>query len=172
MLSWSCEHHGKFVIIIPLGGTHSKWPWAWALVSPLGEEHRSSWAPSLELFLNGDVASLGVNFGKQIYISPCALYLSCHLFACETNFLGLEFDLLIYKLLAWTSCWETLRRNTWYLQIYSVKISCTCTVVCHWNFIPGHSGYNIQKLWTSSSEYPDIYPEYRTFGLPTVWQVF
>ena len=38
----------------------------------LGEEHRGSWASSLESFLNGDVAPLGVNFGKQI---------ECHLFS-------------------------------------------------------------------------------------------
>ena len=38
----------------------------------LGEEHRGSWALSLESFLNGDVAPLGVNFGKQI---------ECHLFS-------------------------------------------------------------------------------------------
>jgi hypothetical protein len=82
----SCEHHEKFVIVIALGGTLSKWPWVWALVSPLGEEHRGSWAPSLESFLNEDVAPMGVNFKKQITVLSCLLYLHfslvtlCHLF--------------------------------------------------------------------------------------------
>jgi hypothetical protein len=66
-------------------------------VSPLGEEHRGSRAPSLESFLNRDVASLGVNFGKQILSLSCAPYLFYWLFACETNFLGFEVDLLLYK---------------------------------------------------------------------------
>ena len=84
----------KFVIFIPLGGTHSKWSWAWALVSPLGEEHRSSWAPSLELFLNGDVAPSGVNFEKQILCHLVLLYL---IFVCKSTLLGFEVDLLEYK---------------------------------------------------------------------------
>jgi hypothetical protein len=171
MLSWSCEHHGKIVIIFPLGGTHSKWPWAWALVSPLGEEHRSSSALSLKLFLNGDVAPLGVNFGKQI--SPCTLYLSFYLFACETNFLGFELDLLIYKHLVWTRLWEMLRRNPWYLQIYSISTSCTCTSV----FIFELSYPNISDIISRNSR-PQVRSirtyirSIRIFGLLTVWKVY
>jgi hypothetical protein len=121
----SCEHHGKFVIIIPLGGTHSKWPWLWALLSPLGEEHRGSWAPSLESFLNGDVAPLGVNFGKQILSLSCAPYLFYWLFACETNFLG------------FVSRARQLVRNTPKVPLallnlldlnYSINISFLCTM--------------------------------------------
>ena len=42
----------------------------------LGEEHRGSWASSLESFLNGDVAPLGVNFGKQIECLEFLLFIS------------------------------------------------------------------------------------------------
>jgi hypothetical protein len=63
----------------------------------LGEEHKGSWVPSLEFFLNGDVAPLGVNSGKQILASSCHLTLNYRLFACETNILGFVIDLLLYK---------------------------------------------------------------------------
>jgi len=51
--------------------------------------------PSLEPFLNGDVAPSGVNFGKQISVSLVLFYLISLLFACENTFLGFELDLLI-----------------------------------------------------------------------------
>jgi hypothetical protein len=41
-----------------------------------------------------------VNFGKQFVFPLPVFYLSSWLFACETNFLGFELDLLTYKILA------------------------------------------------------------------------
>ena len=78
------------------------------IVSDLRFERRSRpWVRSigvlkhrLELFFNGDAAPLGVNFEKQFVVSLSPFYLSSWLFACETNFLGFELDLLTYKFLA------------------------------------------------------------------------
>ena len=56
--------------------SHSKWLRAWEVISPLGEEHRDSWASTLESFLNEDVSPLGVNFGKQIECLMLLLFIS------------------------------------------------------------------------------------------------
>ena len=145
MLKLYCGLHGKFVSFIPLRGTHSKWPRSWALVSPLGEEYRGSWAPSHELFLNGDVAPLGVNFEKQILVSFVLVYLISLLVACETSFLGFELDLLTHEFLVNFICWISTLRNPWYSfssSIYfSIRASCS--------FISG----------CSNPETPDIAPD-------------
>ena len=77
------------------------------IVSDLRLERRSRpWVRSigvlkhrLELFFNGDAAPLGVNFEKRIDVSLSPFYLSYWVFACETNLLGSELDLLIYMFL-------------------------------------------------------------------------
>ena len=101
------------------------------MISPLEEEHRGSWAPSLESFLNGDVAPSGVNFGKQILISFVLVYLISLSFACETSFLGFELDLLTHKFLVNFVCWISTLRNPWYSLSSSIYFSCrdTCSFV-------------------------------------------
>jgi len=111
----------------------------------LEEEHRGSWAPSLESFLNGDVAPSGVNFGKQILVSFVLVYLISLPFACETSFLGFELDLLTHEFLVNFVCWISSLRNPWYSfsnSIYfSYRVSC--------RFVSGRS----------NPETPDIAPD-------------
>ena len=148
----------KFVLSIPLGRAHSKWPWAWASVSPLGEEYRGSWAPSVEHFLNGDVTPLGVNFGKQIFVSMSPHYLNSWSFDWETNLLGFELDLLIHMFLAWAILWKTLRRHSWYLQIYLIWISYSSTWICARSpsypdtprLTPGNSEHQVRRIRTQT----------------------
>ena len=104
------------------------------MISPLGEEHRGSWAPSLESFLNRDISPLGVNFGKQILVSFVLIYLISLLFACETSFLGFELDLLTHEFLVSSVCWISILRNPWYSYFSSIYFSyidsCSFFSVC------------------------------------------
>ena len=93
------------------------------MISPLEEEHRGSWAPSLESFLNRDVAPSSVNFGKQILVSFVLVYLILLLFACETSFLGFELDLLTHEFLVNSICWRSTLRNPWYSYFSSIYFS-------------------------------------------------
>ena len=153
LLNRDCEQLKKFVSFIPHRGIHSKWPWAWEVISPLGEEFRGSWVPSLEPFLNGDVAPSGVNFGKQISVSLVLFYLISLLFACENTFLGFELDLLIYMFIVRINLWIFTSRNPWYLYFCSIYFSyidsnCLLSVVSYTEFLGKSSGYS--KLKTRS----------------------
>ena len=119
------------------------------MISPLEEEHRGSWAPSLESFLNGDVAPSGVNFGKQILVSFVLIYLISLLFACETSFLGFELDLLTHKFLVNFVCWISTLRNPWYSLSSSIYFSCrvTCSFV---------SGYSNPETPVIAPDTPDL----------------
>ena len=104
------------------------------------EEHRGSWAPSLESFLNGDVTPSGVNFGKQILVSFVLVYLISLLFACETSFLGFELDLLTHEFLVNSICWISTLRNPWYSYFSSIYFSysdfCSFLSICSYPETP------------------------------------
>ena len=85
-----------------------------------------------------------MNFGKQILVSFVLVYLILLSFACETSFLGFEFDLLTHEFLVNFICWISTLRNPWYSLSISIYFSYRDTC----SFISGCS-----KLET-----PDIAP--------------
>ena len=112
--------------------SHSKWPLSWEVISPLGEEHRDSWASTLESFLNEDVSPLGVNVGKQIECLLVLLFLTCScwlwarfepiyfcgVFRCGRSLVG-------YSRTYWrTFDSNTIPRFIWKLVIHSKYYSC------------------------------------------------
>jgi len=127
-----CVRPEKFVIFISLQGTHSKWPWAWEVISPSGEEHRGSWAAFLESFLNGDVAPLSVNFRKQIDCILFLLFLTCPRWLWA-HFVPIYFCGVFLCGISLAGCsrtyWQTFDSNTfprfiWKLVIRSNSYHC------------------------------------------------
>ena len=123
----------------------------------LGEEHRGSWALSLESFLNGDVAPLGVNFGKQIECHLFSLLISrscwpwthfvliyfCGVFLCARPLAGYSRNYW------WTFDSNTFPRFVWKLVIRSNSYLCQ-------KFL-----YNCKKFLSIGTSYKGVGTSFR-----------
>ena len=118
----------------------------------VGEEHRDCWLSTLESFLNGDVAPLGVNFGKQIECLLFLLFLTCSCWLCA-RFIPIYFCgvFLCGRSLAGCSrtYWQTFDSNTFPRFIWKLVI-CSNSYLCR-KFL-----YNCRKFLSIGTSYKGV----------------